>query len=298
MKAFLRRQLIDRDSDSNFLEWLKHLDRAGLKRRGEEGERKPTLDHAATVRFYAELNDFLLPAHRQAAFVRKFHGTPSIKDLIESLGVPHTEIDLILVNGETQSFSYHVRHGDRISVFPVFESFDVTSLERLRPRPLREPRFVLDIHLGRLAAYLRMLGFDAVYRNDFDDDELISLAGRERRILITRDRQLPKRKAVTHAYCVRDVIPRLQAVEVLRRFDLVGSVAPFRRCLACDGLLEAAEASRVSDRVPPGVAREHAEYAVCPGCRRVYWKGSHHRRMLKLVNELIEAAASPAPVVG
>lgn len=244
----------------------------------------------ATLRFYAELNDFLAPARRQVSFDHPFDGTPSVKDLVESLGVPHTKIDLILVNGETQPFTYRVHNNDRISVYPVFESIDVGPLVRVRPRPLRETRFVLDVHLGRLAAYLRMLGFDAVYRNDFADDELADLASKEGRILLTRDRQLAKRNAVTHAYCVRGTNPRLQAVEVLRRFDLAGALVPFSRCLSCNGLLQAVDQAQVLNRLPPRVAEEHSVFMLCSGCGRVYWQGSHYRRMATIIDELVRAA--------
>src|SRR5262249_31383318 len=152
----------------------------------------------ACFRFYAELNDFLPPGRRGVTFTYSFEGSPSIKDLIEALGVPHTEVDLILVNGESVDFAYRVREGDRISVYPVFESLDITPLLRVRPRPLRETRFVLDTHLGRLAAYLRLLGFDTLYRNDAGDDELARISSGEGRILLTRDRGLLKRSQVTH----------------------------------------------------------------------------------------------------
>ena len=116
-----------------------------------------------------------------------------MKDRIELLGVPHTEIDLILVNGEPVDFAHRVRHGDRISVYPVFESFDIARLSRLRPEPLREPRFALDVHSARLAAYLRMLGFDTHYRNCLEDDQLAAISRDQHRILLTRDIGLLKR---------------------------------------------------------------------------------------------------------
>ena len=126
----------------------------------------------AHFRFYAELNDFLPRARRQTAFACRFQGRVSIKHMIEALGVPHPEVDLVLVNGQSVDFSHLVQDGDRISVFPVFESLAITPLVRLRPQPLREPTFVLDTHLGRLAAHLRMLGFDTLYWNDSADEEL------------------------------------------------------------------------------------------------------------------------------
>ena len=173
----------------------------------------------ASFRFYAELYDFLPPGRRHIPFEHAFNGNPAIKDTIESLGVPHTEIDLILVNGESVDFSHPLQAGDRISVYPIFESIDIAPVLRVRPKPLRVPRFVLDTHLGRLAAYLRMLGFDALYRNDFDDDLLAELSRDENRILLTRDRALLKRSMVTHGYWMRETSPRQQLMEVLQRFD-------------------------------------------------------------------------------
>lgn len=151
-----------------------------------------------TIRCYAELNDFLPRQRRYRSFTHPWPGRTSIKDLIESLGIPHTEIDLILVNGKSVDFSYLVQPGDRISVYPVFESIDITPLVRVRPRPLREPRFVLDTHLGKLASYLRLLGFDTVYQNDADDATLARISATEHRILLTQDRGLLKRRLVTH----------------------------------------------------------------------------------------------------
>ncbi len=129
----------------------------------------------AEFRFYAELNDFLPPSKRLVPFSYPFEVSGSVKDMIESLGVPHTEVDLILANGESVGFSYLVRDGDRISVYPVFESIDIAPIVRVRPQPLRDPRFVLDTHLGRLASYLRMLGFDTLYQSDYQDEELLRI---------------------------------------------------------------------------------------------------------------------------
>ncbi|MBC7225389.1 MAG: Mut7-C ubiquitin/RNAse domain-containing protein, partial [Anaerolineae bacterium] len=234
-------------------------------------------------RFYAELNDFLPPSRRQVTFAHEVKGRAAVKDVIESLGVPHTEVDLILVNGESVDFGYLVQEGDRIAVYPVFESIDITPILRVRPRPLREPRFVVDGHLGRLAAYLRMLGFDTLYRNDYADAELARLSAEEGRILLTRDRGLLKRGQVTHGYCLRHTVPREQAVEVLRRFDLGGAVQPFRRCLRCNGLLEGVAREDVWDLLPPHVRAAHEEFRRCAQCGRVYWKGSHYRRMHRRV---------------
>lgn len=171
--------------------------------------------------------------------------------MIESLGVPHTEVDLILVDGEPVDFSYIVQNGDRISVYPVFEAVDITPLVRLRAHPLRVVRFVLDNHLGKLATYLRLLGFDALYRNDYNDEVLARLSVEERRILLTRDRGLLKRGGITHGYCVRGTDPEQQLLEVIRRFDLGSATRPFNRCLLCNSLLEPVSKEAVSHRLPP-----------------------------------------------
>ena len=247
----------------------------------------------ARFRFYAELNDFLPPEHRAVAFDHAFLDRAPVKDMIESFGVPHTEVDLILANGESVDFSHVVEDGDRISVYPVFEALDITPLLRVRPQPLREPRFVLDTHLGRLAAYLRMVGFDTLYRNDYGDAELARISHGEHRILLTRDRGLLKRSMVTHGYYVRETAARKQCAEVLRRFDLWRAARPFRRCLRCNGVLQPAPREAVADRLPPRAAELYTEFLVCPGCARVYWKGGHYQRMCRF----LESLGGPPPAV-
>ncbi len=241
----------------------------------------------ASLRFYAELNDFLPPDRRTTDIPCTFLVSPGVRDLIESLGVPHTEVDLILANGESVGFDYTVQDGDRISVYPVFESLDIAPLVRLRPEPLRDPRFVADVHLGRLAAYLRMLGFDTLYRNDAVDEELAQTASEQERILLTRDRGLLKRGAVTRGYYVRQIQPRRQLAEVFERFELARLASPFTRCLACNASLESVTKEAVSDRLPPQVRERHNEFLQCPACRRVYWKGTHYQRMKQLIDRTL-----------
>jgi len=245
---------------------------------------------SATFRFYAELNDLLPFPRRFADFVHHFQGSPSVKDVIESLGVPHTEVEVILVDGEPQGFQYHLQDGDRVSVYPVFEALDVGEAARVRAAPLREPRFVLDVHLGKLAAYLRLLGFDATYDRGMQDPELARLSASEQRILLTRDRQLLMRSQVTHAHLVRSLEPRVQCVEVVRRFDLVGLAAPFTRCLRCNARLSRVEISGVADRVPAWVRAQASEVTRCNACDRVYWRGTHFDRLERLAREILEMA--------
>lgn len=242
----------------------------------------------ATLRFYEELNDFLPPRDRKHDITVSFTQRNSIKDLIESLGVPHTEIDLILVNQTPVDFSYIVRDRDRISVYPVFESLDISSLNRLRPAPLRRTRFVLDTHLGKLAKYLRMLGFDTLYDNRYTDHELADLASSgERRILLTRDVGLLKYKQITHGYFVRETTPRRQVRKILDRFDLRNSLSPFRLCVNCNGILDKLDKEGARERVPAGIYRRMDKFVICRDCRRVYWKGSHYDRMMRFIEALV-----------
>ena len=229
-------------------------------------------------RFYEELNDFLAPALRRRSFVHRFDDTPSVKDRIESLGVPHTEVDLILVDGEPVPFTRRLHGGERVSVYPVFECFDVSGLAALRPHPLREPRFVLDVHLGRLASYLRLLGFDCLYRNDYEDDELIALSHRDHRIVLTRDTGLLKRAQLTHGAFVHATEPRRQLREVLARFQLASRIAPFTRCARCNAPVRPIAPETAVD-APAVVARDKTTFSRCTGCGQLYWRGSHPSRL-------------------
>lgn len=220
-----------------------------------------------------------------------FEGSPSVKDVIESLGVPHTEVDLVLADGASVDFGWRLRDGVRVSVYPVFESLAVAAVTRVRAEPLRELRFVADGHLGRLARHLRMAGFDVLWERDAADAALARASREEGRILLTRDRGLLKRSAVTHGYCVREADPPRQLAEVIRRFDLARSAAPFRRCLRCNALLEPVREEAVRDRLPPRVRERQSTFTRCPACLRVYWPGSHHRRMEELLAEALRRAA-------
>jgi uncharacterized protein len=238
----------------------------------------------AFFRFYEELNDFLPYRKRKRTFPHHFDGSPAVKDAIEAEGAPHTEVDLILVNGRSVDFGYSLRDGDRVAVYPVFESFDISPLIRLREKPLRKTRFVLDVHLGKLARHLRLLGFDTRYRNDFDDPEIIRIAAEERRIILTRDIGILKRNAVTHGYWLRSTDPEEQVREVLKRFDLHGRVRPFHRCTRCNGLIEPVDKAAVRSRLEPRTERYYDEFFRCTDCGRIYWKGSHFQKMIDRID--------------
>jgi uncharacterized protein len=243
----------------------------------------------AHIRFYAELNDHLAPHQRQRTLEKTFFVPGTVKDLIESFGVPHTEVELIVVNGQSVPFSHLIEDGDRIAVYPMFESFDIAPELKVRRQTLREPRFVLDVHLGRLAAHLRMLGFDAVYRNCLSDPELVEISCEQQRILLTRDRGLLKHSAVTHGYLLRQTDSRAQLAEIVNRFDLARSLRPFTRCMACNGMLAEVPKEQILSLVPPRAAASFVEFRQCTACGKVYWKGSHYRRMQQWVAEFQSA---------
>jgi uncharacterized protein len=248
----------------------------------------------ATLRFHGPLNDFLPAARRDRPISHRFDGEPGIKDVIEALGVPHPEVDVILVGGEPVGFARRLRDADIVEVYPSGEGPDVRAGDRVGPPPHGEPRFVVDGHLGRLAAYLRMLGFDTWYRNHADDDELARRSADEDRILLTRDRGLLKRGIVVRGAFVRSDRPREQLSEIGRRFDLGPRARPFSRCIRCNGRLVDAGREDVAGRVPPYTFRVHDTYGICPDCGAIYWKGTHHERM----SRLIEATLGPGAAAG
>lgn len=240
----------------------------------------------AHFRFYEELNDFLSSVQRKRVIDYRFSGAPAIKDPIEALGIPHTEVDLIVINGRSVDFSRPLRDGDRVAVYPVFESFDITPLVKLRDRPLRRTAFILDVNLGKLARRLRMLGFDADYANSYNDREVVELSVEQNRIILTRDRRLLFHKAVTHGYWVRAVDPSQQLREVLGRFDLYREIRPFHRCLVCNGVVQAVPKEDVEADLEPLTRRYYNEFFRCCQCRKIYWKGSHYHRMCREVDDL------------
>ena len=243
---------------------------------------------AAYFRFYAELNDFAPPEKRQRTVVYPFQGPVSIKHMIEAAGIPHTEVELILANGQPVGFNYLVQDGDRISIYPAFATIDVSPVTQLRP-PLPKPhRFILDNHLGRLARYLRLLGFDALYLNDTaDDPELAQIAHAEGRILLTRDRGLLKRSLVTFGYCLRTKDSREQVTAVLHRYQLYDQITPWSRCLRCNGQLQPVKKETIMHRLEPKTKLYFHEFRICRGCNQIYWKGSHYGKLESLITAAI-----------
>jgi len=240
------------------------------------------------LRVYGELQDFI--DGDRGGRVEVPVGAPrSVKDVVESAGVPHPEIALLLVDGASVGFDHLIRGGERIAVYPTFHSIDATVVSRVQP-PAPAPRFVCDVHLGRLTRRLRLLGFDTWYRTDTDDDELAAVAVDQQRILLTRDRELLMRRVITHGYCPRSDHADAQTAEVLRRFDLRGAIAPLSRCARCNGGLDAVDKRDVEHLLPPRTRTEHQQFARCNACGQIYWPGSHTTRINHFVAEVRAAA--------
>lgn len=242
----------------------------------------------ATFRFYEELNDFLPPERRHKEFASRCARAATAKHMIEALGVPHTEVELILVNGESVGFDRQLEDGDRVAVYPRFEAMDVRPLLKVREYPLRNPRFVADAHLGGLAHMLRMLGFDTLYDNHFHDDDMVAIVEKEGRILLSRDRELLKRRSVTHGCYLHAQKPEQQLREIVERLDLARSARPFTLCLHCNAPLRSVEKASVLDRLPPRVRAHYERFSVCDGCGRVYWEGSHWHNMRRLLGGVLK----------
>ncbi|MDM0049789.1 Mut7-C RNAse domain-containing protein [Variovorax sp. J22R115] len=244
----------------------------------------------ATFRFYEELNDFLARERRGREFSCRCARMATTKHMIEALGVPHTEVDLVLVNGESVGFETLLHDGDRVAVFPQFEALDITPLLRVRERALRVTRFVADAHMGGLAHLLRMTGFDTLYDNRFRDDEIERIAGAQGRIVLTRDRELLKRRGITHGCYVRALRSAQQLREVFDRLDLARGARPFTRCLDCNTPLHEIDKSLVASSLPERVRERYQRFSTCDACRRVFWEGSHWQRMRAMVDELVTPA--------
>lgn len=234
---------------------------------------------SATFRFYAELNDFLPPERRQRAFMARLARAATTKHMIEACGVPHTEVAFIFVNGEPADFSRLLHDGDRVAVYPAFSRLDFTPLVPLNAPPPGKPRFIADCHLGGLARMLRIAGFDTAFRNDYDDHEIAALATRENRIVLTRDRELLKLRAIHLGAYVHTLKAEAQFAEIVRRFDLLPYFAPFSRCLICNDPLVEIDKAAVIDQLPPSVRERQQQFRRCPACERLYWPGSHWERM-------------------
>ncbi|MCO5996058.1 Mut7-C ubiquitin/RNAse domain-containing protein [Actinoallomurus rhizosphaericola] len=233
----------------------------------------------ARLEFAAELRFFLAPAARGGALLAPLDGTSSLGHLVESVGVPLPEVGALLVAGRPVAASYRPQDGDVVRVDAV---------RRPQRLPAGPPRFTLDVHLGKLARRLRLVGVDTDYHNDIDDDVLVELANREERVVLTQDRGLLRRRRLWFGAYVRGTRPEEQFLDVLDRF--APPLAPWTRCTACNGVLTPVAKETIEHLLQPGTRRNYDGYARCEACGRLYWKGAHHRRLQAIVDAALSSS--------
>ena len=239
-----------------------------------------------TVRlcFHGDLHVFLGPRRGEALVERQLKEKTSIKDVIESCGVPHPEVDLILIDEKAVGFDHTLASDAKVEVFPIENCGPFHTEKRLQTA--RIFRFVADVHLGGLARNLRLLGFDVSYDQHADDRQLLEIMARENRALLTRDRRLLMHRIVQHGYFPRSQNPEEQTIEVIRRFDLAELTAPFTRCLRCNGPLEEVQKAEIMEKLEPLTKIYYNQFRRCPDCEQIYWPGSHFSKLQKRIEEI------------
>lgn len=238
-------------------------------------------------RFYEELNDFLPKHRRKIDFEAEFKGKRSIEDIAEALGVPHTKIDLILVNGKSVDFKYILQNKDRVSVYPVFESLNITDVTLLRKIPLRQHKFIADINLGNIVKYMRLLGFDLYYDSLLSTRRIIDISKREDRVILTQNRKLLKFKDVTRGIFIRSGTTTEQIRRIIDYLDIRDKIKPFSRCLRCNTVLNSVPKEKILDKIPPRAKELCDEYVQCQSCDKIFWKGTPFIKMKKIVTQIL-----------
>jgi len=237
------------------------------------------------LRFHGDLNIFLgSKASGEAVIERQLTEKTSIKDVIESCGIPHPEVDMILVDEQSVDFDHTLTNDAKVEVFSV-ENHGTDRAEK-RLQTIGSSMFIADGHLGALARNLRLLGFDVAYDQDANDRELLEVMTRQKRALLTRDRRLLMHAIVQHGYYPRSQNPDEQTIEVIRRFDLSELIAPFTRCLRCNAPLEEADKAEIMDKLEPLTKIYYDQFRRCLNCRQIYWSGSHFPKLQKRIKEI------------
>ncbi len=243
---------------------------------------------SSTLIFEGHLNDFLSHSEQFKVIQRTMHLPSSIKDVIEAQGIPHTEVNVITANDRSVDFTYHVTPGDVIRVFPYNIEPLISPLIHLIPPNSVVPRFILDTHLGKLASYLRMLGFDTIYQNNLEDVRLAEISFHEDRIVLSRDLGLLKRKIIKRGYYARSTVPRQQLIEVITRYQLVDKIKPLKRCIQCNGNIQPIPKVGIKMLVSEKTLCYYDEFFICSVCNQIYWKGSHYYHMQEFINQIIQ----------
>ena len=230
----------------------------------------------ATISFFGSLNDFLPQNRKNSHHWVAFEDGRGVKDLVESLGVPHSEIDVLIVNGTSVNFGFRLNGKSHIEVYPCFTAPQKDSLLHLQPPVPENPSFILDVHLGKLTHLLRMMGFDSLYRNNFRDKEIVEIAHDQNRIILTRDKGILKYRLVSSGYWVRSTDTNIQIKEVTSRFSLCSRKKPFTICMECNGKLKPVQKQEIESLLEENTVKYFTKFAKCSNCGKIYWEGSHY----------------------
>ncbi|MHA6249591.1 Mut7-C RNAse domain-containing protein [Pontibacter sp. CAU 1760] len=243
-------------------------------------------DKVAYFTLQGSLKDFLPVSRLREQLPYAFSGSPAVKDAIEAIGVPHPEVFGILVNGTGADFHYSLQAGDMVKVYAAECLLQNPGIILLQPDLPVPVSFVLDVHMGKLARSLRMLGFDSSYANDYTDSQIAAMAASENRVVLTRDVGLLKQKIIRWGYWLRSQQPEEQLREVLQRFRLTAAIRSFTRCMACNGVISSVPKHQVLAQLQPKTKAYFDQFYQCLSCGQVYWKGSHYEKMLAKVKTL------------
>jgi uncharacterized protein len=244
------------------------------------------LEKSTAFWFSNDLQVFLPSLKKGKPICIKFKGAQTAKHLIESIGIPHTEIAFLAANHLKIDLDYLVEDHSFIEVFsfidlphdPLQQQNNLSNLDRM---------FILDNHLGRLTAYLRMLGFDCLYDPGLPDSELAEISNNTHRTILTRDRRLLMRKIILSGYFLRSKQPLQQVVEIIHRFNLQEKIRPFLRCMRCNHLLLPIEKEKILHRLQPKTRHYYQEFRLCSNCDQIYWQGSHYDYMQKTIEMIL-----------
>lgn len=237
------------------------------------------------IKFYSSLNKLLKKGRRDKELSLELKLRQSVKDLIEAQGIPHTEIGLIIIDGKREESSYILKDGQKVEVYPAFNDIKEPKFQNMIEYP---KKFILDVHLGKLAKYLRIFGIDTLYENYYSDEEIVETALKEGRVVLTRDRGVLKRKAVKYGYLIKSDESKEQLREIFLNFDLLPNVKPFFRCISCNGVLEKVDKEDVIDELEPLTRKYYNEFFRCTTCKKIYWKGGHRERMEEFADSFLK----------
>ncbi len=242
-----------------------------------------------TFIFHGYLQQLLKKRLRAVSpLVHHFDRRASVKDVIESLGIPHTVIGSLTVNGLETDFDQILLDNDSVEATPLTAPVNPFVPTVLRPAPLKKIAFVVDVNVGKLALFLRMLGFDTKYGNEMRDSMLAEISRSENRILLSRDRTLLKRKIVMHGYLLREQDPREQLIEVVLLYDLSSKIRPLSRCIPCNGLLVPVSKENIMAQLEPLTRKYYHAFHICESCGKIYWPGSHQEKINGFIDEILE----------